>query len=129
MALIYDINHEGNIVEITNWKDSDRDRDAIITRELGPSETKLYEEMHEAGHTDSEIWLALHPNWPRYIKRAPTAPAFTLSINSLTKEQLVEVIERRFSSAFPSMTAMDLEDLQRLVTALVGGDEIAICWE
>ena len=67
MAEIYQTNLDGRVIELSNWGHAgiEDPGKAMLGRMLDGEELDLYKELKSNKHSDSSIWLELHPAWPR----------------------------------------------------------------
>ena len=67
MAEIYQTNEDGTVIELSNWGQAGMEdpSKAMVGRMLAGPELDLFKELKSNKHSDSSIWLELHPAWPR----------------------------------------------------------------
>ena len=140
MAYIYRSTEDGEIIELTNWGQADiaEPDKAFVGRKLTDKEMALYQELKAQEHSDSSIWLQMHPNWPRGNGREilrPLQRPSTVSktdgklhvpIRQLTTVMLTTLIEARCGTSLESLTKMLRRDLEMLAISLLGRDYILL---
>ena len=140
MANIYKSTEEGEVIELSNWGHVGMDEPdkALIGRKLNDQELALYQELKSQEHSDSSIWLQMHPNWPRgngkeILKplERPSSVAKTdgklhVPIRQLTTVMLTTLIEARCGTNMQSLTKMLRRDLEMLAVSLLGRDYILL---
>jgi len=129
MSKIYKARSNGDVYEIQNWDLRKDDKDAFIGRKLDATERWTYHRMKEGGSKDTEVWMALHPDWPSAGEKTPAPVArktLSLPVEELTKEQALKLVSKALSANMKSMKRMSVEDLRILVSRLLNSDAIEL---
>jgi hypothetical protein len=122
MAQIYKQLGPQEILEIQNWQESRRDK-AMISRRLSPQEVTVFQHMRAAKASDSQIWMKLHPDWPRVVvDRIPPPPPSglpgggpMLRLEELTDEQMRRLLRQRVSAGAACFKSLERNELLLLL--------------
>ena len=128
MPRIYKERPNGDVYEIQNWDmRKSQSRDAFIVRLLSESEKAKYADLKAAGKRETEIWMSLHPTWPKAGEKTP-APhnEVGISIADLTKKQLLKLVAKHIQAEVPTMERMSTEDLRVLLSRLLNTGKIKL---
>ena len=129
MSNIYKARENGDVYEIQNWDLRKGDKDAFIGRLLDATERWTYHRMKEKKSKDTEIWMALHPDWPSAGEKTPapvSKKVMSLPVEDLTKEQALKLVGQALNADMKSMKRMSVEDLRVLVSRLLNTDSVEL---
>ena len=101
---------DGRLLAIRNWRQRDHTDDALIAVPLEPNELSRYQELKRRGVGDEEIFDTLFPN--------PIRERVSLSIDHLTKAQLLMLIRQMVGTDLGTLDRMSQSDLATLLRSL-----------
>ncbi|MEM9300929.1 MAG: hypothetical protein AAGE01_02390 [Pseudomonadota bacterium] len=101
---------DGRFLAIRNWQHRHHEDDALVAVPLTTDEVSRYQAMKARGASDERIFESLFP--------PPATERVSMSINQLTKPQLLGLLVQLLPTDTPSLRRMTREDLATLTRAL-----------
>ncbi|MFK7956666.1 MAG: hypothetical protein AB8B96_11255 [Lysobacterales bacterium] len=101
---------DGHLMAVRNWRHRLTTDDAIIAVPLSDTQLRRYKIDKKAGLADEAIFNDLFP--------PPDRDKIALSIDELTKTQLISLIERVQQVELPTLQRMSCSDLALLLRSL-----------
>lgn len=117
------IEKDQNVFAIVNSDIRDQDSDVIISVPLNKAQLQTYHEMKDDGSSNTQIFQKLFPAPTIKSKKKPT---LSLSVNDLTKVQLISLLESSTHKPLPTLENADLEDLRALAGLFLKGAEVTL---
>ncbi|MEM9304730.1 MAG: hypothetical protein AAGE01_21645 [Pseudomonadota bacterium] len=96
-----------------DWKAGE----VVVMQALTDTDVGRVKELRSAGETDTRIWRALRPEMRReeLRKPCPKTAEFSLSLEQLTKAQLIMIVEATMKSEMDSLGNLTQADLIKLI--------------
>lgn len=122
MPRLYNKRIDGRIFEVQNRPHKGSD-DVLVMQALTTGQVSVVKEMQKDGCSDTQIWRALHPEERSGGHDLSKTGEFKLSLEQLTKSQLVLLIQHTIKAPVESMNNMTREDLIKLIRCFGKGDK------
>jgi hypothetical protein len=112
MPRIYGKRFDGKMFEVQNIPN--QRGDVLVMQALSETQENKVCKLQADGRSDTQIWRALHPE--RKLEEKPCKTGeFRLSLEQLTKAQLILLIENSMDQPLDSLQNMTREDLITLM--------------
>jgi hypothetical protein len=131
VAKIYGEVGDDKVLEIQSWRERSSGG-ALVMQRLDDRQASAYRQMRSEGHSDTQIWRALHPQHailaplPSPAPRKAQRSAISLGFEELPTVQLIWIIEQLMGQRAPSLGNMTHVDLVQLARFASNGRRIQL---
>jgi hypothetical protein len=110
---------DGALYVVMNWDTRHSEEDVAIIKYMTLDEVALYRRLRHEGLEDREIFERLFPRHPHM--RGGGTRVIQIDLSSLTKRQLLRLIEAELDLEMPSLERSSRDDLEKLLLKLHRG--------